>query len=415
MISKNKTKNLHYKKLSAMNVIVLPLRNDYGASIPMPIQVVIDDVGWWSGKDGSQQQEPFRTGINRHHTVADYEAIIELGRALGIRPQAAMVLCEWDRDNILRELPESTWMGTAWDNSRWIGPWLEETADLILNNQDHFELTVHGIGHEHWSNGKLTRAEWSTDDGTMRPVNQVNNHLDYYEKIMRQNKLGSFPSSFVPAAFNHGFGPTGEHSQSLAELLNKKGISYINTPFYKMQNADKVGNGVFGVDAGVHTIDRGNDLLNWNVMGILPEGVLQGPTCGMHWPNLLHEDPECNSAMVKGWVEFLKPYNDRLDTLLAKDSLHFQKQLIHHVSSGLNLADNHIEIDFSDTDKLGRDKAMDDFTMKFTSPVEKVFHSGDLDIISQTAVRESNNLMYSLVLQRINRKDKAHIAFNNLR
>ena len=33
------------------------------ASIPLPIQVVIDDVGWWSGKDGSLYQEPYRTGI----------------------------------------------------------------------------------------------------------------------------------------------------------------------------------------------------------------------------------------------------------------------------------------------------------------------------------------------------------------
>lgn len=31
--------------------------------IPMPVQVVIDDDGWWSGKDGSRWQEPYRTGI----------------------------------------------------------------------------------------------------------------------------------------------------------------------------------------------------------------------------------------------------------------------------------------------------------------------------------------------------------------
>ena len=169
-----------------MNITGMSSRTNDNASIPVPIQVVIDDVGWWSGKDGSLQQEPFRTGINRHHTLADYEAIIELGRTLGIRPQAAMVLCEWDRENILRELPESTWMGKKWDNSNWIGPWLDEAADLIQNNHDHFEFTVHGLGHEYWSSGKLARAEWSTEDGTMRPVNHVNKHLDYFEKIVEQ-------------------------------------------------------------------------------------------------------------------------------------------------------------------------------------------------------------------------------------
>ena len=79
--------------------------------IPLPIQVVIDDVGWWSGKNGSKNQEPFRTGISRNHVPEDYQAIVSLGKALGMRPQAAMILCEWDRENILRKLPESTWMG----------------------------------------------------------------------------------------------------------------------------------------------------------------------------------------------------------------------------------------------------------------------------------------------------------------
>ena len=83
------------------------------AVIPMPLQVVIDDVGWWSGEDGSERQEPYRTGIDRRHVPADYRAIVELGRALGIRPQAATVLCEWDKDNILRTLPRAR----GWERS----------------------------------------------------------------------------------------------------------------------------------------------------------------------------------------------------------------------------------------------------------------------------------------------------------
>ncbi len=42
-------------------------RNGVAAAIPMPLQVVIDDVGWWSGEDGSERQEPYRTGIDRRH------------------------------------------------------------------------------------------------------------------------------------------------------------------------------------------------------------------------------------------------------------------------------------------------------------------------------------------------------------
>ena len=42
-------------------------REDLHVHIPMRVQVVIDDVAWWSGKDGSELQEPYRTGINRDH------------------------------------------------------------------------------------------------------------------------------------------------------------------------------------------------------------------------------------------------------------------------------------------------------------------------------------------------------------
>jgi hypothetical protein len=98
----------------------------------MAIQVVIDDVGWWCSEDGSARGEPFRTSCPRNHVPADYRAIIELGRRLNMHPQAAMVLCEWDRTNLLRKLPSSTWMGDAWDNARWQGPWRE--SPLVRSN-----------------------------------------------------------------------------------------------------------------------------------------------------------------------------------------------------------------------------------------------------------------------------------------
>ncbi len=57
----------------------------------------------------------------------------------------------------------------------------------------------------------------------------------------------------------------------------------------------------------------------------------------MHWPNLLHGDPERNKEIVRGWIDFLKPYNERFETMLARDSVHFQKQLLHHVSTKVRI------------------------------------------------------------------------------
>jgi hypothetical protein len=108
------------------------------ACIPLPIQVVIDDVGWWSGRDGHELGEPYRTGIGRDHVAADYQAIADLGKSLNIRPQAAMVLCEWDRENILRDVPSATWMGRAWDNRKWAHAPMAEAARIISDNQEYF-------------------------------------------------------------------------------------------------------------------------------------------------------------------------------------------------------------------------------------------------------------------------------------
>lgn len=388
--------------------------NEVKVNIPMPIQIVIDDVGWWSGEDGSKRQEPYRTGINRNHVPADYQAIVDLGRKLNIRPQAATILSEWDRQNILKELPTSTWMGDKWDNGKWQGPWLDEAAEIIRNNKDHYEFTLHGIGHEYWDNENFTRAEWADRSGRMRSLDQVELHLDYFAKLMDQNQLGDFPTSFVPTAFLHGFGPTGDHKISMAGVLKKRGINYINTPFYNMYNAKAVQFGLFGIDEGVITVDRGSDLFRWNVCGGEPQGVLKGPTCGMHWPNLLHEDPDRNSETVDKWVTYLKPYNDKLETLLAKNSRVFRMQLIHHLTTRIRWNETAIELDFSEGNGLLKELERNELIIKISSPNKLTFHADDITISGVDKIIKEYHNLYTLRLNRFPDYDKAKININTI-
>lgn len=386
-------------------------RQGVAAAIPMPLQVVIDDVGWWSGEDGSARGEPYRTGIDRNHVPADYRAIVELGRALGMRPQAATVLSEWDRDNTLRKLPESTWMGAEWDNSRWVGPWLEEAAEIIRQNEAHYELTIHGLGHEDWTGGRVTRAEWADRNGRMRPREQVETHLDAFEAILDQHQLGGFPRTFVPTAFRHGFGSTEGHDVSMAGLLRTRGVTSINTPFGSMANAEAVQQGVFGFDAGVMTVDRGEDLLDWNVIGQVPSGTLTGPTCGLHWPNLLHPDPDRNSEIVAGWVALLAPWNDRADTMLAPDSVAFERQLVHHVCTRIALSGDTIDLDFRETDDLPTPMGRDSLTLKVRSPVPLDFTSDTLAIPSSSSRRAGDESIHMLQLDRRRGHETARLRF----
>nr|NJM03197.1 hypothetical protein [Desulfobacula sp.] len=89
-------------------------------TIPMPLLVSIDDVGWWKGANGSGVNQPFRTGMPRDHVPEDYLALADLGRRLDMRLLAGFVLCEWDRGHILRNLPSSTWMGKTGQPRVWI-------------------------------------------------------------------------------------------------------------------------------------------------------------------------------------------------------------------------------------------------------------------------------------------------------
>jgi hypothetical protein len=379
------------------------------AMIPMPVQIVIDDVGWWSGEDGSTRQEPYRTGIGRNHVPADYQAIADLGARLGVRPQAATVLCEWDRNNILRKLPTSTWMREKWDNSKWVGPWLEESADIIRNNERHYELTLHGIGHEYWENSKFTRAEWADRSGRMRPLDQVELHLDFYARLLDQNQLGAFPKSFVPTAFLHTFGPSEGHKTSLAEIIKKRGINYINTPFYNMFNVQAVQFGAFGIDAGVITIDRGEDLFDWNIIGGKPAAKISGPTCGLHWPNLLHADPERNSEIVDGWVKYLARYNTGIETLLAPDSTSFQQQLAHCICTATSVRGQFVELDFTKTRPLPEQIAWHPFVLKIRGISPLQFRTENIKIISDSFIRKDDHFLYTLTLERTPEKMSARI------
>ncbi len=387
---------------------------DISVFIPLPIQIVIDDVGWWSGEDGHKSQQPFRTGISRNHVPADYQAIVDLGTKLGVRPQAATILCEWDRENILREVPTITWMREKWDNSKWVGPWLDEAADIIRNNQNHYELTLHGVGHEYWQDENMTRAEWADSSGQMRPLDQVELHLDYFEKLLDQNQLGPFPTSFVPTAFLHGFGLTGNHQISMAEVVKKRGIDYINTPFNDMYNAEGAQFGLFGIDSGVITIDRGEDLFDWNDFGERPSGVLAGPTCGLHWPNLLHEDPLGNAEIVDAWVNLLKPYNDKPETILAENSSLFRNQLVHYVCTKVQIRKDKFEIDFLETNTLNDQLSNKQLTLKIESERALTFNSEDVTLSKLKTAQGKDSYLYTLVIDNAKDHDKAVVKFETL-
>ena len=355
------------------------------ACVPMPLQVVLDDVGWWCGRDGPRDdahQEPFRTGIARDHVPADYLAVARLGRRLNMRPQAAFVACEWDKHNILRELPNSTWMGTQWDNSRRVGPWIDEAAQLLRDHRDHVEVTLHGVGHEFWIDGRMSRAEWHDADGRMRPHDDVRRHLDTFQRILDQHDLGPMPESFVPCAFLHRF---GAGSGGLAAILRDVGVRYLSTPFSTMHSDRAPDCKWFGVDEGLVTVtrDAGTFSIPWYAIDAAPSGEIAGPICGLHWPNILHHDPARNDETVNRWVEFLQTYGRRFDRVLSRNTRDCWTQLVHHVLTRIDRRGGSVELDFAAVDALPARHLADELTVKVRAAQPIALEARGVAIVEQ--------------------------------
>lgn len=347
-------------------------------SIPLPLQIVIDDVGWWSGKNDGAQNGPFRTGINRDHTVEDYVAIASLGRQLGMKPACAFVVVEWDTQQVLRHIPSATWMGSAWDNSRWVGPWLTEAAQVIRDNRDkHLELTLHGVGHEYWVNGVAQRANWHNGDGVMWPAEDLRRHLAAYQAILEQHDLGGMPDSFVACAGCYRFDSRG---QGFAGLLAEVGVRYNGQPFYVMHREQALQHPRFGIEAGILTIDRGPDVLPWCEMNPELRFQVSGPICGAHWANFLHPNPAHNEQVIAQWVQHLRPYGDDFFRMLSASTSDCWTQFVYNQTAQAWCEQATVHFDFTALEALPAMPLNEFFHVKIMAEEGSIFTSEDFSI-----------------------------------
>ncbi len=318
--------------------------------IPRPVQLVIDDVGWREGWDLAAGGGPYRAGVDRLLGPEDYAAVAELGRRLGIRPQCAMVLCEWDRENACADYPTSTHAGAKWDNRPRLGPWLEESAALIRARAAHFEFALHGVGHEHWENGARTRAEWFGGGLHERwPAAVLAGHLECFRRIMRQNGFTAgeetrLPASFVPCAFRYLWDDSDP--ESTGAILAAAGLRQASTPFSSCTfvRADRLAEDG-GFDHDLFVLDRGNCKVPYNVYDTVPAAPVPNSICGIHWPNLLRPDPAENDLAIGHWETYLANLGNQADTMLARSMAETVSQWFHWRFSTLTAADGGWRLD----------------------------------------------------------------------
>ncbi len=268
--------------------------------IPMPVFPIVEDVGWWQGEDGSAYQQPYRNAFPRRHCLADYQALVRLADRLGVRIGLGMVLCEWDRNNLLGKIKGATWMGSHWNNQINQGPWLDEAAEYLRGQQGSLELGLHGLCHEFWHQGQMERSEFHDQNGNMRSRQVVKSHLEAFGMILEQNGFSELPRLFFPPALNHSFG-----NESIQALLHDFGIRYVITRFSRARRFAPPHHEKITWECGVGLLERGLSPVLWNISASSPAWDFSGPILPLHWGNLLHRDIERSNDIVDQWAELL--------------------------------------------------------------------------------------------------------------
>ena len=318
-------------------------------TIPMPLLISIEDVGWWKGKDGSAFNEPFRTGMPRDHVPEDYMALAALGQKLDMKLLAGFVLCEWDRHDILRKLPSSTWMGEEWKISYTNLEQKIRAAEIIKNAENYIEFGLHGLGHEFWDQGVMQRSEFHDADCNMRDPDEIRNHLSCFFNIMDQYEFGSRPGIFIPPALKHSF---GDPDNGIQKILGEFGIEYVTLMFSKAKLFSKPQTGKIAWENNVLLVERGESEILWNRVAAEPEFKFDRPVIALHWANILHSDPGENHRVIQKWADYLNKGSEKKGVLLARDSGACFTQYCHHIMSEIKRIDDGISIDISWMDKV---------------------------------------------------------------
>ncbi|NRA39085.1 MAG: hypothetical protein HRU15_13155, partial [Planctomycetes bacterium] len=324
---------------------------------------------------------------------------------------------EWDAHNHLQTIPSSSKHGVSWDNSACIGPWQEETAEIIRRNHDYFELCLHGVGHEFWQDGTFTRGEWYNPEGVLRSHDDVEKRLDFFHSILDEYNLGGFPQSHVPPSFTHIYDPAGE---SFMPYLKKRGVRSMSTPFACMLNNQDILGQQYVMDNGILCIDRGaEDVLEWDAHSMAPSTApstvpsnelnnkISAPIIGMHWSNMLHADASRNTEIVDHWVEFLRPLTHSMENMLARNTNELISQLLHHCHTEIQCTETGMQCQFNIPAEVSQQYECGECVLHVQADSRIQFSSDDFTIADQ----QWNELGGFHILRILRHKDHGLISY----
>jgi len=329
--------------------------------IPESFLLVVDDVGWWLCADkryyAPVPDHALRLN-SRSYSFEDYRSLVELGRAMNMRILCGFTIGEWDRDNILKNVPNSNMRGKNWDNYEVFAhaERLDEVRDYINSNSAYIEMAVHGLNHMYWDDetGKCYFAEYyHNEDGkrVMTKPDVMRQHMDAWFEIYSRNGFKAKVDKLIPPCFAYNY---SRGDGELSYILKDYGIKYISTPFNSMGFDTPEKPVMACVENGILTTDRTSDLTAWYELDAETPNELKSSYYGTHWPHFIALDPADNMKTVARWAEYFKQYKNKFDVVCAADHVMGANQAFYRrFTRMVETADNYFTLDFTEADAQG--------------------------------------------------------------
>ncbi len=296
--------------------------DEYGFhSIARPLHVTVDDLGWQGGSTLQEISGPFRCGIDEDHDLSRYEDLLKVAKGTKSRLLGVFILSELDRNGICAKpeynMPlapsDMTEFGLAWNNSAYIDDSNTVFMQWVRDNAAWLEFGMHGVRHEHWENGVLTRAEYARhSDQTSWGWQDMNNHAECFEELMRQYYTVdqcSFPVNFVPP--DHDYYYDENSDETTGALLGSYGIKYA-----QYLRDDMVDHDVFCIRRDV---------------GLSPRYLTKGQTPRGYAPDVPWQISHFTNYFdaTTTWIDWLNRINDDPDRYLPKNSIQLSGQHLY--------------------------------------------------------------------------------------
>lgn len=281
--------------------------------IPDPLQITMDDLGWFCGKDGRKIMEPARTGICRRHCAKDYETVNEIGRRIGMKINCAFIMGEWDPDNRLKNIPGLSPYGENWNNALYFDKEEAQKCVEVINSSEYIDIAVHGLHHTYYTPGMgyNNTDYYRNNERDITPENEIRARLDAYFDLMEYHGFKKDINSFIPPSFIYKTG-------HLPGILKDYNILYVSTDFETLIDGEKWISPV-EIDNGIIVVDRNNNTIPWYEMetNLDDSEVLRG-IFGCHWANVCHKDPKENHTLIDSWVSYFERCKQTFGIILSE-------------------------------------------------------------------------------------------------